>query len=247
VQSARGGSAAGTANVRYGLADYQGTICDLVNYAGVEASGGHVEFNSFGAPLGGISAVASDFLFGLAGMRVDQATGMYEALARWYSRSAARFLCPDPAGMAGSGTNLYAYCGNSPLERTDPSGECDQSTAGYSLGTVLSPTMSGVIDANTPPPTYDDFGASVVSNALSHYAGEQAGENLAAMTNTWIANGATLGPSVGYSQSTVPSISAAPTNDFQNGITNGAPYSGIATVMAPPMNYVTRFDNPNVH
>jgi RHS repeat-associated protein len=149
----------------------------VVNYAGVEASGGHVQFNSFGAPVGGISAVAADFLFGLAGMRMDPTTGMYEALARWYSPSATRFLCPDPAGMAGSGTNLYAYCGNSPVENVDPSGECYggvsyTSPTSYSLGSAFGSLTS------TPQLVLSEPGFENLDNN-----GEQSGATLSGPLN----------------------------------------------------------------
>ncbi|MEJ0043286.1 MAG: RHS repeat-associated core domain-containing protein [Rhizomicrobium sp.] len=39
-----------------------------------------------------------------------------------YSPTLGRFLQPDPTGTSGSGTNLYAYVGNDPINRTDPSG-----------------------------------------------------------------------------------------------------------------------------
>jgi RHS repeat-associated protein len=86
--------------------------------------------------------VATDFLFGLAGMAYDQDTVLYRTLARVYSPASGKFQSPDPSGMAGSGTNLEEYAGNSPVENEDPSGldtmgYCPQSkySAGLAFGT----------------------------------------------------------------------------------------------------------------
>ncbi len=41
--------------------------------------------------------------------------------ARYYDPSTGRFLQRDPIGISG-GLNVYAYCGNNPVIRIDPSG-----------------------------------------------------------------------------------------------------------------------------
>ena len=42
--------------VLWGLADYDGTICDMVSNSGTEVTGGHVQFNSFGEPINGTAS-----------------------------------------------------------------------------------------------------------------------------------------------------------------------------------------------
>lgn len=44
--------------------------------------------------------------------------------ARYYDPSIGRFLSEDPIRFKGSGTNLYAYVGNSPTSLKDPYGLC---------------------------------------------------------------------------------------------------------------------------
>ena len=44
--------------------------------------------------------------------------------ARYYNPALGRFISRDPTGYAGSGINLYAYCGDNPLVYTDPTGLC---------------------------------------------------------------------------------------------------------------------------
>jgi len=53
--------------------------------------------------------------------RENDGTGLYYYRARYYSPSLQRFLSEDPIEFLG-GTNLYAYVGNQPMSRVDPSG-----------------------------------------------------------------------------------------------------------------------------
>jgi RHS repeat-associated protein len=48
--------------------------------------------------------------------------GLYDLRNRFYSPDIGRFLQPDPTGFEGDATNLYRYCGNNPVTRSDPSG-----------------------------------------------------------------------------------------------------------------------------
>ena len=70
----------------------------------------------------GLSATATPGIR-YTGRRLDALTGLYHYRARAYRDDWGRFLQPDPIGLDG-GNNLYAYVGNSPLNYTDPSGEC---------------------------------------------------------------------------------------------------------------------------
>ena len=44
--------------------------------------------------------------------------------ARYYNPTTGRFLSEDPLGIMGSGTNLYAYANNNPINLNDPLGLC---------------------------------------------------------------------------------------------------------------------------
>jgi len=58
-----------------------------------------------------------------AGRECDPATGLYFNRARWYDPASGRFISEDPIGFAAGDANLYRYCGNSPTNATDPTGQ----------------------------------------------------------------------------------------------------------------------------
>ena len=76
-------------------------------------------YSEFGLPAGGSSAI-----YRFAGYRYDAETRLYYVNARYYSPVLGRFLQTDPIGYSG-GRNLYAYVKNDPINRTDPSGTCE--------------------------------------------------------------------------------------------------------------------------
>ncbi|MHB9053386.1 MAG: RHS repeat domain-containing protein [Thermoleophilia bacterium] len=89
---------------------------------------------SWTTPTGGTANDGLFFLFG--SMLYDAATGLYLTKTRAYNPKTGRFLQRDildesgkkgvykgfPFGKDAIGTNLYAWCGNNPVSRVDPSG-----------------------------------------------------------------------------------------------------------------------------
>ena len=60
------------------------------------------------------------FLF--AGSQYMPGTGLYDMRNRFYHITLNRFLQTDPVGFKGDQSNLYRYCHNDPVDRTDPMG-----------------------------------------------------------------------------------------------------------------------------
>ncbi len=51
--------------------------------------------------------------------------GFYEYRARAYHPGLGRFMSEDPMGFSAGDNNLFRYCGNDPMDRTDPTGLID--------------------------------------------------------------------------------------------------------------------------
>ena len=66
------------------------------------------------------SAYGNRFLF--QGREYDYDTALYYFRARWYEPETGRWLSPDHIELYG-GLNLYAFCGNDPVNFVDPEGE----------------------------------------------------------------------------------------------------------------------------
>ena len=60
--------------------------------------------------------------FGFAGGLYDTETGLVRFGYRDYDAEVGRWTAKDPIGFGGGDTNLYAYVGNEPVRRVDPSG-----------------------------------------------------------------------------------------------------------------------------
>jgi RHS repeat-associated protein len=84
-----------------------------------------------GKPL---SLYANNILF--AGREFDPATGQYYNRARWYDPAKRVFITRDPIA---ADANLYRYCGNNPVSRTDPSGLVSQEEPRADIPIPLGP------------------------------------------------------------------------------------------------------------
>ncbi len=57
----------------------------------------------------------------MRGHELDWTTGLMSFRARWYHAETGRWLSKDPIDISG-GLNLYAFCGNNPVNFVDPFG-----------------------------------------------------------------------------------------------------------------------------
>jgi RHS repeat-associated protein len=108
------------------LTDNLGTVRDLAAYnaaTGQTSVASHRVYDSFGN-LKSQTNAAVDCLFGFTGEPLDPAgTGLQNNGQRWYEAGTGGWLSQDPTGLSAGDTNLYRYCGNSPGDATDPTGE----------------------------------------------------------------------------------------------------------------------------
>ena len=134
--------------------DNQNTVRDLATYSsgtGVTSVVNHRVFSAYGQLLSQTNAAAADCLFAYTGRAMSRfstdsitgaVTGIQNNGDRWYNSITGRWLT-DPSGFQGRDANLYRYCGNGPVNATDPTG----------LGTIhVSPwTTAGSPQSHNPP------------------------------------------------------------------------------------------------
>jgi RHS repeat-associated protein len=113
------------------LTDRLGSTIALADAAGEVTTS--YAYEPFGAATS--TGAASDNTFQFTG-RENDGTGLQYNRARYYSPEAGRFISQDPAGFAGSGSNLFLYGYGDPLGFVDPTGE-------VSLGVSIPNPLDG--------------------------------------------------------------------------------------------------------
>jgi RHS repeat-associated protein len=104
----------GTANKSWLYGDQLGSVVATANASGARTA--VFTYGPFGEPN-----VTTGLRFRFTGQQFFSTPGLYFYKARFYSSGLGRFLQTDPVGYRDD-ENLYAYVGNNPINRTDPSG-----------------------------------------------------------------------------------------------------------------------------
>jgi RHS repeat-associated protein len=101
------------------LTDTAGNIAELYEYDAfgqpyIYTPNGNLVLRKFGSPAG------NRFLF--TGREWLKDVRVYDFRARLYQPELGRFLQPDPKQFEAGDYNLYRYCNNDPVNRSDPTG-----------------------------------------------------------------------------------------------------------------------------
>jgi RHS repeat-associated protein len=122
------GATTGAGGSAWLLSDYQGSVTTVVGLIGgvLDAS----TYNVFGSIVSETNPTERGEL-GFQGGRLDAGTGNWEFGLRLYDSERRDWTTQDPSGFGGGDSNWYRFVGNSPTNRTDPSGLGDKWTRNF--------------------------------------------------------------------------------------------------------------------
>jgi RHS repeat-associated protein len=158
--------------IYYYLTDGPGNVVGLV-----DASGNLVNEYRYG-PWGAAEYVRETVPQPLrfTGREYDGELGLYYYRARWYDPHAGRFISEDPLGIS-AGPDPYAYVGNDPVNRNDPSGLCP-GWSGSNVGYIplTGGALYNICTRDTLFRTISDVFARARDCRLSFYCSDPAAE-----------------------------------------------------------------------
>ena len=152
----------------YYLYDGLGSTAGLTDGAGATVA--TYQYDVFGAIRGQTGSSPNEFTF--TGEQVDS-TGFQYLRARYYDPATGRFLSQDPL----PGRNLYAYVGNNPVNRIDPTGlgwttddwrwEKDKEGGNFGGGSTGTPRSKPIPVRHPTPP------CGAIANSACCYTPEE--------------------------------------------------------------------------
>ena len=107
----------------YYVLNLQGDVVKLVDVSGAEVAS--YEYDAWGNVLSQSGSMASTNPLRYRGYYFDSETGFYYLQSRYYDPATRRFINADSYGSTGQGfvgTNMFAYCNNSPILMHDEGG-----------------------------------------------------------------------------------------------------------------------------
>ena len=173
-----------SAKVYYYHTDNVGSVRAVTNSIGAVVW--NADYQAFGTQFGKnkLDPSFEEDEFAFTGKGYDGDTGLYYYNARWYDSETGRFISED-AKADPNNPNLYVYCGNNPINRTDPTGNgwfsnvCSSVANAIthpvetikSAGAAVSKMFSGSTSTkSTPTPTNTNSTGQKIADAAKDIA-----------------------------------------------------------------------------
>ena len=126
------------------LYNAQGDVVAIANYSGEVVV--EYTYDAWGNPLSCTGSLADTLgkknPFRYRGYVYDEETGLYYLKSRYYDPRVGRFICADALVAANGsliGKNMFTYCANSPVRKSDSSGKSwDDAMAAHKAGEYIA-------------------------------------------------------------------------------------------------------------
>ena len=173
------------------LLDHLGSVRLVVNTADGSVAQ-RLDYDEFGRVIQNTNPGFQPF--GYAGGLLDAHTGLVRFGARDYAPTTGRWTAKDPLGFGGGDANLYAYVGNEPVNRVDPTGlyvtqivagvlggsfsvlslyiSSERVTTGQVISAFLVGASQGVISTILPSVGLAGFGANFALASTANFIGQ---------------------------------------------------------------------------
>ena len=145
----------------YYITNLQGDVMYLVDSNGNQVAA--YTYDPYGKILSATGAMAEINPLRYRGYYYDSETGFYYLQSRYYDPNTCRFINADSYASTGQGLmgyNMFAYCGNNPVNRDDQTGHFVREILEF-FKTVVSETSKAV---DVMAPAYAGFGGVAVAD-----------------------------------------------------------------------------------
>ena len=177
----------------YYVRNLQGDVVKILNTSGsVVAS---YTYDAWGKVTSSGNVVGQYNPIRYRGYYYDTDTGFYYLQSRYYDPAIKRFISADDASLLGANgdftsLNLYAYCGNNPVARSDDGGEAWNIVIGAVVGAVVNAVTTAVDSYKTTGSIdWHNVGVSALVGAVSGGAAATGLGPIAQATISAVASG----------------------------------------------------------
>jgi RHS repeat-associated protein len=142
-------------NVYFYIRDILGNIIGIIDDTGTLLS--KFDYDAYGNIINQTGTIISNFRY--KGYYYDTDLELYYLKTRFYNPVLLRFITPDSIEYLDSssiiGLNLYAYCGNDPVNMIDEEGNFAISSTTFLIGALIGAIVGGVISVGVT--AYEDI------------------------------------------------------------------------------------------